>query len=157
MAQMGPYPGGQYPGGTPGGGPGIPIPWPRRGKKTTDTNKETVVRTSGKLRRIDQKLITVDADDERTLEYQRTAKTKFYKASEEIEAASLKPGDGVSVESTQDNDGRLIASAVYFEKEAARSEEPIPELGTSGALAAPPAPLDKDDPGPPSLRRGAAG
>jgi hypothetical protein len=85
LAQIGPYPGGtyppgQYPGPTGGGGPGLPLPWPRRGKKGGSDSKapaEKLSRMTGKLSKIDEKSITMEAEDRRVLVFRRNSSTKF--------------------------------------------------------------------------------
>ena len=72
-----------YPGQSPG--PlGIPFPIPRGGKQGPAGGSrpgEATTRTSGKLQKIDEKTIVVEAPDGRVLEFRRSADTKFYKDS----------------------------------------------------------------------------
>jgi hypothetical protein len=90
----------------------------------------------------------MDVADGRVLEFRRTGKTHFYKESEEVKPSELKPGDDVSVEATQDQEGYLYAQNVYVE----------PATNTTGTAEQPTSmptpPPDPDDPGPPVLRRG---
>jgi hypothetical protein len=152
----GPYPPGQSPGG---GG----IPWPRRGKSSQKTESEALKRYAGTLRRIDEKTALVEADDSRMIEFSLVAKTKFYKdtaKSAEMKPAELKPGDRLSVEAQENDEGYLSAVNVYLEKAAEKAADKAPEKAESpqGAAGAelPPAPPDPNDPGPPTLRRGHA-
>jgi hypothetical protein len=99
----------------------------------------------------------VDAPDGRVLEFKRTEKTKFFRDAQEVKPAELKPGDQVTVESTQDQDGFLYAQNVYLEK----GSPPQKDDGTPAALGgrAPgniPAPgaEESEDIGPPTLKRG---
>jgi hypothetical protein len=149
-AQMPPYPGGYPPDQRPYPSPGgIPFPWPRRGKQDggqTKSPSEQLSNFRGTLRKLDQKAILVEANDGRMLDFRRSEKTKFYKNSQEVNPTELEPGDRVSVEARQDQQGYLYAVNVYLDKAAARetSESPAP------------APTrDSEDPGPPTLRRGA--
>jgi hypothetical protein len=163
LAQIGPYPGGtyppgQYPGPT-GGGSGLPFPWPRGGKKGGSDSKapaEKVSRTTGKLSKIDEKSISMEAEDRRVLVFRRNSSTKFYKESQEIKAAELKSGDQISVEATEDQEGYLYARNVYLQAaaETAKEQGPEDEKTPATTLSPPPAPRDRDDPGPPMLRRG---
>ncbi len=163
LAQIGPYPGGTYPPGRypgpTGGGPGLPIPWPRGGKKGGSDSKapaEKVSRTTGKLSKIDEKSITMEAEDRRVLVFRRNSSTKFYKESQEIKAAELKSGDQISVEATEDQEGYLYARNVYLQAAAETAKEQGPEDEKTRATTVTPAPVprDPDDPGPPTLKRG---
>ncbi len=149
-----PLPGGGSNG--PWGIPGTRFPLPRRGGQAPGGQtapEEATTRATGKLTKIDDKSLTVEARDARTLEFQRTKDTRFYKDSKEIGAADLKPGDDVSVEATQDQRGRLYARSVYLEPPETASAKPEP--GASPAPTPPAAaPRDPDDPGPPVLKRG---
>ncbi len=149
-----PFPGGGSSG--PWGIPGTRFPMPRRGGQGPaggPSSEETTTRASGKLTKLDDKSLVVEARDGRTLEFQRTRDTRFYKESKEIKAADLKPGDQVSVEATQDQRGRLYARSVYLEPPEAASSKSEP--GVAAEDAPRPARRDSDDPGPPILRRGA--
>lgn len=154
LAQLGPYPGTSPPGGAGGGG--LPIPWPRGGKGGGQAPAENVKRTTGKLRKIDEKTITVEAGDRRVLVFRRNSRTKFYKESQEIKDSEFKPGDQISVEATEDQQGYLYARDVYLQRAAGTAEKPSPEAERpSTTIVSPaPAPRDPDDPGPPVVRRG---
>ncbi len=165
-------PGGGYPGQYPypgGGGrvPGIPIP--RKGsKQPTKDAAQPLPNFRGKLKQMDKKSITLELDDSRVLEFKRTDKTKFYKNGDELKSPEFKPGDQISVEGPQDEQGYLTAVNVYWEKaaSAARASDEKdgvvdtwkdpPAAGSEHATerTPPPAKPDPDDPGPPSLRRG---
>ncbi len=150
FAQTPPYPGGYPPGqrpypGSPGG---IPFPWPRRGKQGGPETKgpsDRLSSFSGTLRKLDEKSLAVEAADGRILDFQRSAKTKFYKNSQEISASELEPGDRVSIEARQDQQGYLFAVNVYLDKPTAK---------TTVETSTPAPARDPDDPGPPTLRRG---
>jgi hypothetical protein len=155
LPQIGRYPGGYPPGQYPGsdGGPGSPFPWPRRGKQggnSGNTPTDILTRTAGKLQKIDKKSIVIEAADGRVLEFRRTEKTKFYKESQEIGATDLNPGDEISVEATQDQQGYLHARNVYFQRSANTAGQAESHNSTSFPTPA----RDEDDPGPPVLRRG---
>jgi len=112
FAQMGPYPGGQYPPGgyPPGrlppsvGGTGIPRPGRRNPKKTSPADKtsEPLLNLSGKLRKIDDASIVVEAQDTRILNFKRTDATKFLRDAKESKPADFHPGDQVLIEAKQD-------------------------------------------------------
>ena len=182
-AQIGQYPGGGYPpggyppgGGYPGqypGGGGTGIPWPRKGKKGTsqdkDKNAEPMTKASGKLSKLEDKVIEVELPDGRVMHFQRDDKLKVFKESKEIQASQLKVGDEVTVEGTEDKEGNLLAKNVNLDKSA-----PAAEAGKSAEAGKPaegakqeeeadarpatvdaPAPSrDPNDPGPPTLKRG---
>src|SRR6266536_2046791 len=123
----GQYPPGRYPGGGPGGG------MPRRGKKTTTSEKDNPIPSKeieGMLRRLDDKLIVVQTRDARIVSIKRGDKTKFLKDDEPIKPATLKPGDHLRVEVTEDDSGYFYAVNVNLEKpgtaaERANASEPV--------------------------------
>src|SRR5690242_12950078 len=84
----GQYPPGRYPGGTypPGTGTGTGGGLPRigRGKKSKDKDKEPVAtkEIEGMLRKLDDKLIVLEASDSRIIAVKRSPQTKFLKEDE---------------------------------------------------------------------------
>jgi hypothetical protein len=128
-------PGGRYPGGgyPPGGGAGTGIPMPRRGKKTTSKDKDQPAPTKeieGMLRRMDDKLIVLEASDARIISIKRSSTTKFLKQDEAMKPADLKPGDHLKIDVTEDEQGFFYAVNVNFDKagtaaERARAAEPV--------------------------------
>ncbi|MDQ2944749.1 MAG: hypothetical protein M3Y27_02175 [Acidobacteriota bacterium] len=160
----GQYPPGQYPPGRDPGSQGPGIPFPRRGKKTTASDKkaaeEPTLHYTGKLRTFDEKSLEILAADTRTLVFQLNEKTK--------KPADLSAGDEVAVEAREDDKGYYIAvsitktapapgsqtkaSAGDTSVEAAAAEpEPKPESGVS-VLKGPK--YDVGDEGAPKLKRG---
>jgi hypothetical protein len=115
---------------------------------------------------MDAKTITLALDDDRLLEFKRTDKTKFFKNGDELKTPEFKPGDQISIEGPEDQQGYMTAVNVYWEKAAAAAgtpqekeggvdawaDAPAPSAGTD--VKPPPAKPDPDDPGPPQLRRG---
>jgi hypothetical protein len=166
------YPGGGYPGG---GYPGTGIPIPSRGSKpqpNTSTKGQPLPNFRGKLKKMDAKAISLALDDDRVLDFRRDSKTKFYKGGDEIKDPKFNPGDQLSIEGPEDNTGAMIAVNVYWEKAGATGatstadskskDDKVPDAWadapsqTHGTEAAPPpAKHDSDDPGPPTLQRGA--
>ncbi len=162
-AQIG-YPGGYPPGGYPGPGGGPGIPMPRRGKKGSGSNDpaQKVTEVAGKLSRVEPKRLVVDVPDGRIVEFVRTEKTKILRDEEAADPASLKVGDRVTVEGTEDADGIVTATTVRIEQpaappaESAKDEPAKPEALPAPATSdAPESTRDPDDPGPPSLKHGA--
>src|SRR5215467_9929391 len=136
----GQYPPGQYPGGgyPPGGGGGIPFP--RRGKSKKTTEKDNPAPTKeleGMLRKLDDKLIVLEAPDSRILSIRRSNNTKFLKEDEPMKPGDLKPGDHLKVDATQDDSGYYYAVTVNFDKagtptERAKAAEPVELINTGG-------------------------
>jgi hypothetical protein len=162
------YPGG-YPSGYPGGVPRIPI----GGGKTqpnSSTKGQPLPNFRGKLKSMDMKTINLALDDDRTLEFRRDSKTKFYKAGDEIKNPKFDVGDQLSIEGPEDNTGAMTAVNVYWEKaagaattsaDAKTKDGKVPDAWadapsqTHGSeTAPPPAPQNSDDPGRPKLQRG---
>ncbi len=70
----------------------------------------------GKLKRMDNKSITLTLGDYRELEFRRNDKTRFFKNGDEIKSPKFNVGDQISVEGPEDPDGSLTAVNVYWEK-----------------------------------------
>ncbi len=159
----GQYPPGQYPPGRNPGSQGPGIPFPRRGKKTTTSEKkaaeEPTLHYTGQLRTFDEKSLEVVADDTRTLIFQINEKTK--------RPADLAAGDQVAVEAREDDKGYYIAVSVAkmapvpgAETKAEVGVRPAdaagePELKSSSGVNVLKGPkYDEGDEGAPKLRRG---
>ena len=155
LSPGGQYPqgGGQYPpgGGYPSGGNypqgqgqplpggGIPMPrWPgKKGASKKSAEKKDAVPTAttkGMLRRLDEKLLTLEAEDHRIVRFELSENTKYKKSDlkdkTELKTSELKPGDHLTVESVQDEQGYYFALNVIFEKagsEADRASANVPD------------------------------
>jgi hypothetical protein len=149
-AQIG-YPG-QYP-GYPGQGRGNDGPprLSRNPKQDAPAASDKLTRTSGIIRKIDDTSVVIEASDGRVLDCKRSAQTRFYKDSHEIQASDLHPGDRVSVEASQDDRGYFYARNVYFEKAAAAAPSQQADPGGNEPATVV---RDKPDLHPPELRRG---
>jgi len=112
------YPPGGYPGGYPGGGGGIPIP--TRGSKNPKpkTDDQALPNFRGKLKNMDAKLISLELGDHRVMDFRRNDKTKFFKGGEEIKKPDFHPGDQLSIEGPESQDGSMTALNVYWERPA---------------------------------------
>ena len=160
----GQYPPGQYPGGIPGGrGPRVPMP-SRGSKKDKDQKQAPAVKHtySGVIRAVDAngKSIDVETTDTRIITFELSDQT--------AKPASLKTGDGVDVEATQDDNGGFHAVNIQPNKEVAKKilgSDQVPEAAAppeaEGRTAAPPTILERPDQkyeqgdsGPPKLKRG---
>jgi len=110
----GQYPPGTYPPGSyPRGGTGIPLP---SGKKKTDTPNGPMPNYRGLLKQMDDKNITLELEDHRLLQFKRNGKTKFFKNGDEVKSPKFDPGDQLSIEGPEDNEGFMTALNVYWEK-----------------------------------------
>ncbi|HXS94360.1 MAG TPA: hypothetical protein VN736_07125 [Candidatus Limnocylindrales bacterium] len=175
------YPPGGYPpggGGYPGGGyptgGGIPLPGRKASPgKGSGTTAQPMPNFRGKLKAMDAKSIIIALDDDRSMEFQRTSKTKFFKNGDELKDPKFTQGDQVSVEGPEDDHGKMVAVNVYWEKgaaavTAAAKNEEDPSKGVIDTwkgevkdapakdtpLPPPSTAADPDDPGRPKLRRG---
>ncbi len=83
-----------------------------------EREREPMPSFSGTIKRLDGRSLVLELDDFRTLEFRRTAKTRFFEKKKPLDPARLKPGDAVSVEATEDIDGSLAAVNVYLEHAA---------------------------------------
>jgi hypothetical protein len=135
------------------------IPRPHLGKKGAESKTPTQSST-GKLTKLDEQKLVVDVPDGRVLEFKRTQTTKFFRDKQEIKPTELKPGDRVTVESTEDQEGYLYAVNVNLEKDSTPEGAPEASAATpvegSGRAEGniPAAPADSSEPGPPRLKRG---
>jgi hypothetical protein len=158
------YPGqypGQYPPGQgpyPGAGGGIRLPGQRRGSTTT-TTKEEQARTSsitGILRRISSSELIVQSDDKRIVTLSLARATNYLKASGgAAKSSDFGPGDHITVDATQDDNGYYHAKNVTLVKQG-NAEEQI--AASAPVDSSPVADGQKnsssgDDDGPPRLRR----
>ncbi len=166
------YPGGGYPGGYPRNPVGgIPIPSRGKSQPNSSTKGQPLPNFRGKLKQMDSKTITLALDDDRILDFRRTGSTKFFKGGAEIKDPKFNPGDQLSIEGPEDNTGYLTAANVYWEKAAgaepdtaSKDKDRVPDAWAetpatqpkATEAAPPPARTDRDDPGPPTLQRGAA-
>lgn len=126
------YPPGSYPPGTypPGSGrqPGQQYPGgggiPGRSKKSSSKDQARIPTksTKGMLRRIEGELLILEADDHRVLRYQISPATTYQKGDKKLAAADLKPGDHLTVDSSEDLEGNMFATSVTFEKAGTDSE-----------------------------------
>ncbi len=135
---------------------GSGLPWPHH--KRDESKNAITHRSTGKLTKVDEQSLVVEVPDGRVLTFKRTETTKFFRDDKEIKPAELKPGDRVTVESTEDNEGFLTAVKVSLvpappPEAPAESASPPAESGGRGAGNSP-ASVDPDAPGPPRLRRG---
>ena len=125
----GQYPGGQYPGGYPGGVGGGGIPFPRRNKKSKDSQQQQQLQKLwGVLSKLDSNALTLNTDDNRSLECKLDSATKYYRKGEEITPSRLKTGDHLLVEVRQDDKGAYYAANVIIDQDSdnkqAQSRQP---------------------------------
>ncbi len=170
------YPGGypgsipsQIPSGQPGrtgaGGPGSSRDSSTRNPPRQD--EAPLALFHGNLVGMDAKAVTVETEDHRTIEFKRTGKTKFLKASAAARPEDFIPGVGVTIEASSDEFAYLTAVNVVWES-AAPAPAPVPATAApapapaadsepvsrpAAELKPPPAAPDPDDPGRPVLRR----
>src|SRR5580700_2743017 len=119
------YPGGGYPPNYPGGQPypgGGGIPMPTRGSRTpkpsTSTAGQPMPNFRGKLKQMDNKIISLELNDNRIMDFRRNDKTKFFKNGDEVKNPKFSPGDQLSIEGPEDVDHNMTAVNVYWEKAA---------------------------------------
>jgi hypothetical protein len=116
----GQYPPGQYPGGYPGAG-GVGFPIPHRSKKTKDKAPD-LQSVDGMLRRIDKDQVILEADDSRIVNFKRLDSTKFLKDGDAVKPAELIPGDHLTVEFSQDDQGFMTAANVVWQQDGSAAE-----------------------------------
>ncbi len=182
------YPGGGYPPTYPGGGQPYPggggIPMPTRGSKqpapSTNSAGQPFPNFRGKLKRMDNKTISLELNDNRILDFRRNDKTKFFKNGDEVKNPKFTPGDQLSIEGPEAADHTMTAVNVYWERGASTTDTAKSDEKNEGVVdtwkddqkkgppstaaappmesatqKAPPPSKASDDPGPPTLKRGA--
>jgi hypothetical protein len=110
--------GGQYPGQYPGGGYPGQSPYPGRGRNTTqqqrNANQAPVITIDGMLRQASASSngdIVIEADDKRIITIQLATGTRYFKDSgNNARLQDFQPGDQVSVDTTQDDNGYYHAT-----------------------------------------------
>jgi hypothetical protein len=154
----GQYPPGQGPGSGTGGG--MRLPGQRR-NSTTTTTKEEQVRTStitGVLRRMSSSELIVQADDKRIVTVTLAKATTYAKAAGgSTKSSDFSPGDHITVDATQDDNGYYHAKTVTMVKQGNAEEQiaasaPV-DASPVGDSAKSSRSSDGGD-GPPRLRRG---
>jgi len=86
--------------------------------------------TKGMVRRMDDKLLVLEAEDHRIVRFQLSENTKYKKALKDLNPSEIRPGDHLLVESAQDDQGYQFALIVNFEKagtDADRSAANVPD------------------------------
>jgi len=68
----------------------------------------------GVLRRLDKKVILIQAGEEQIVTFRRMKKTKFLKGTKEIPEGDFKIGEAVLVEATRERDGEFDAVNVFL-------------------------------------------
>jgi len=144
-AQIGQYPG-QYPPGYPGGG-GIGFPVPHRNKKAKAKEPE-LQSVDGMLRRIDKDQVVLEADDSRIVNFKRVDSTKFLKDGDAVKPAELIPGDHLTIEFSQDDQGFMTAANVVWQQDGSAAERKHAAEPVETSIAKSPEDADR-----PHLRR----
>jgi hypothetical protein len=114
-----PYPPGQYPGGMPPGGSGIPIP--SRGHKNKQKQPEASAPTmSADAQTVsnDGKKLVAATNDGRTLTMSITPQTKFTRAGNDIAPDKVIPRTTIHVQAAEDDEANLTAVTVDLIKDA---------------------------------------
>jgi hypothetical protein len=70
----------------------------------------------GKVRGIDEKLLTLERPDSNTMEFHCSKKTHYFDGTKKVKADAVKTGDSVSVEAKRAPDGSLDAVNVRIQR-----------------------------------------
>jgi hypothetical protein len=130
---------GQYPGQSPlpGGYPGgSPYPNGRRtpqqqqppsqdsGRQSSSRQRSVAaIETEGVLRRASSNQVVIEPEDHRIVWYRLTDKTTIQKDGRDADLKSFQVADHLTVESTEDDDGNFIATAITWNKAGTREEQ----------------------------------
>lgn len=147
LAQF-PYPGG-YPGGPFPGGPGDPFPggpYPQQQpqQQTPDSPRASRATTSsaeGMVRRVAGNQLVIQADDYRIIWFRINTRTEANKNGDKVDPGTFAPGDHVSVEYSEDDNGYYTAVTVDWTREGTPQEQAAAKqtwdlAAVSGARAA---------------------
>ncbi len=129
----GQYPGGQYPGGGYPGGGGIGFPMPGGGRRTrTNQDQAPTQNFTGTLRRISTSELVLESDDKRSMTIELFSSTRYYKSQSDADSgdrppstakrADFQPGDQLSVDASQDDNGNYRAAKVALVKAASAKD-----------------------------------
>jgi hypothetical protein len=129
ISSPGQYPG-QYPGQRgpyPGGGMPFPIP----GRKTrTNQDSQPTQNFVGVVRKLSTSELVIEFDDKRAMTILLFSSTRYYKSESDADSgnssrppvtakrADFQPGDQVSIDATQDNNGNFRAAKVAMVNQA---------------------------------------
>jgi len=131
----------------------------KRGKNSANTS--IPITTSGYFRTAAGRQFVIEADDHRIITYRMSTQTTVMKDGKDADIAKFNPGDHVTVDSTEDDNGYFTATGVKFEKAGTSAERAaaaetwdLPKLdgrGAAGSSASAPQREPGDD--RPVLRR----
>ena len=74
------------------------------------------------LRSIDKDQVVLEADDNRIVNFKRMDSTKFLKDGDAVKPAELIPGDHLTVEFSQDDQGFMTAVNVVWQQDGSAAE-----------------------------------
>ena len=159
----GQYPGGGYPGGNPNPG-GRRNPQQQQQQQNSRRPRAVSASTDGMLRRVSGNQIVIEPDDHRIVWFRITAQTVVRKDGDRGDLSKFQPGDRVSIDSTEDDEGNLTAAEINWDRDGSVSERAyaqqtwdLPGTNTQASSGAPPSSnrstgyVDDDD--RPILRR----
>ena len=129
--QRGPYPGG-----------GIPFPIPGRRTRTNQDNQPTQ-NFIGVVRKLSTSELVIEPDDKRTVTLLLFSSTRYYKSEADADSGNssrppgtakridFQPGDQVSVDAAQDNNGNFRAAKVAMVKQSKADDRESPSPTTT--------------------------
>jgi hypothetical protein len=115
-----PYPGGGYPypgGGYPGG------QQPQQTQDSSRSSRATSSGTNGMVRRASGNQLVIQTDDHRVVWFHINIRTEGDKNGDKVDVGSFAPGDHVSVEYTEDDNGYYTADRVDWTRAGTPQEQ----------------------------------
>ncbi len=147
----GQYPGGGYPGGGPYPSRRYPQQQQQQPQQSGRSNRPTTFTTDGMVRRVAGNQLIIEPDDHRIVWFRITAQTVAHKDGNTTDVGRFQPGDRVSVDASEDDEGNLTATQVEWvragnasERAAAQEAWDLPSDGSLRASAN--APSGRRDP-----------
>ena len=120
------------------------LPFPKRGSKNKQADDAPLDTLKGTLRSMTATEILVEADDKRMFTIVRNDKTKFLEKEDPVKVETIKPGDRLMIDASQDDHGRWTAVEVRVTKRGspedhARARVPVPTADGLDPAKDPPA------------------
>jgi Fe-S-cluster-containing hydrogenase component 2 len=84
--------------------------------------KGVVITFHGALKELSKKTILLQTDDNQLVTLRRTSKTKFLSQDQQIKANDVDLEDKVTIDATEDNDLKLLATVVHLDPAAPKKE-----------------------------------
>lgn len=103
----------------------VSLPFPKRSSRSKSEQQEAkqpTSNTTGMVRRMDADWLILEADDHRIMSFRIGTKTVLQKERRDAKLNEFRPGDHVTVDANQNDEGQLFATTVTFDKAGTAAE-----------------------------------